>query len=177
MVGGQCVVTMPDGRTSSSDDDLSEWLGRDVRLIEAGDVGATFEAPLDDLEEASEWATWDGPAGTLHDSGRARLSLVSSATLGAWDRRRFRINLILDGDGEDALVGARVRIGAHAEVRIEIPIGRCVMVTRPQPGLDRDLDVLRTVNKQRGGKLGVGAIVTEPGTIRMGDAVDPLPTP
>ena len=33
------------------------------------------------------------------------------ATIGAWDARRFRSNLVLDGEGEDALVGTTVTVG------------------------------------------------------------------
>ena len=47
---------------------------------------------------------------------------------------------------------------------------RCVMTTRPQPdGIDRDLDVLRTIARERDACLAIGALVTEPGTVRVGD--------
>ena len=53
-------------------------------------------------------------------------------------------------------------------------ISRCVMVTRPQPdGIGRDLDVLRVINRERGGKLTVGAIVQGQGLISEGDEVRP----
>jgi hypothetical protein len=46
------------------------------------------------------------------------------------------------------------------------------MTTRPQPdGIDRDLDVLRVINRERGGFLAVGALVVQPGIVRVGDAV------
>jgi uncharacterized protein len=48
---------------------------------------------------------------------------------------------------------------------------RCTMVTRPQPGLDRDLDVYRTLARHHGGTLGVWATVRAPGTIAVGDEV------
>ena len=54
------------------------------------------------------------------------------------------------------------------------PIDRCVITTRPQPGgIERDLDVLRTVNRDRAGNLGVGAMVTTTGHIAVGDPVNP----
>ena len=53
-------------------------------------------------------------------------------------------------------------------------IDRCVMVTRPQPGLDRDLQVLRTINRDRGSMLCVGATVDEGGTVAVGDTIDPV---
>ena len=45
------------------------------------------------------------------------------------------------------------------------------MVTRPQPGLERDLDVLKTVNRDHSGVLSVGATVNRAGTIDVGDDV------
>ena len=52
------------------------------------------------------------------------------------------------------------------------PIDRCVMTTRPQPGgIERDLDVLRTINAERQSWLGVGALVVEAGTLAVGDEV------
>lgn len=41
----------------------------------------------------------------------ARLSLLRTATLGSWDRRRFRPSVLLDGEGEDRLGG---RLAARA---------------------------------------------------------------
>ena len=48
-------------------------------------------------------------------------------------------------------------------------IERCVMTTRPQPdGIERDLDVLRTIQRERDGCLAVGALVVRAGTVRVG---------
>ena len=47
------------------------------------------------------------------------------------------------------------------------------MVTRPQPHLERDLDIYRTVARHHGGNFGVWTAVATPGTIRLGDAVVP----
>ena len=63
----------------------------------------------------------------------AAVSLVSEATLGEWPQRRFRPNIVLSGGGEDDLVGRRVAIG-DARLDVTARLGRCVMVTRPQPG-------------------------------------------
>lgn len=44
------------------------------------------------------------------------------------------------------------------------------VTTRPQPdGIARDLDVLRTINRERDGFLGVGALVIGGGTVAIGD--------
>jgi uncharacterized protein YcbX len=170
---GQVVITLPDGTETTDDGALSAWLGRPVTLARAGDEGGTYEAPMD-FERDRDWVSWQGPGGAWHDSPRARLSLVGTATLGTWDRRRFRANVVLDGGGEDELVGTDVAIGG-AVLRVTTPIDRCVMVTRAQPGLDRDLDVLRAINAERGACLAVGALVTTPGTIAVGDEVRPAP--
>ncbi len=54
-------------------------------------------------------------------------------------------------------------------------IDRCVITTRPQPGgIERDLDVLRTVNRERAGNLGIGTLVTTPGRIALGDEIIPI---
>ena len=89
------------------------------------------------------------------DSPRTRVSLVSTATVGSWDPRRFRSNVLLEGEGEDALVGSSVELG---EVTMDVvkQIGRCVMVTRAQQGgIERDLDVLRTLARERDACLAV----------------------
>jgi len=49
------------------------------------------------------------------------------------------------------------------------------MTTRPQPGgIERDLDVLRTISRERDGCLAIGALVVQPGAVRVGDALTPI---
>ena len=131
-------------------------------------------APLRDVddfedEDASDWAPFRGAGGAFHDSARTRVSLVSTATVGDWDPRRFRSNVLLDGEGEDDLVGARVSLG-EAVLDIRQRVSRCVMITRAQAGgVDRDLSVLRAVARERGNCLAVGALVAGGGVVRIGD--------
>ena len=172
---GEVTITLPDGRTARDDADLSGWLGRPVHLEAARpEVAGRFETQLDfEHEDTADWFQWDGPTGAFHDSTRTRVSLVSLPTMRDWDRRRFRINVVLEGDGEDEdeLVGRTVRIG-DVELDVQKLIDRCVMVTRAQPdGIERDLDVLRTIHRERAGNLGIGALVVTPGTIAAGDAL------
>jgi uncharacterized protein YcbX len=175
-VDGDVELTDEDGTALRDDAALSRWLGREVELRAASPhARATFEAPTDDLHEHdAAWTTWHGPAGTFHDSTRTRVSIVSRATLGAWDERRFRANVVVTGDGEDAFVDRVVTIGT-AVLRVVKRIDRCVVTTRPQPrGIRRDLDVLRAVRRDRDGHLGVGALVARAGAIAVGDAVTVL---
>ena len=168
---GQVEVVLPDGRTACSDEDLSAWLGRPVRLEHA-----SSSAPP--TYEDEEQRPWGGPAGAFHDDGNVRVSLLGAETiarLGNWDVRRFRPNIVLEGDDEDALLGCRVRLGG---VMLDVvqPVSRCVVVTRPQPdGVGRDLEILRTILRDRAGNLAVGAVVVEPGTVRVGDEIEVLP--
>lgn len=172
--GGGVDITLPDGSPARNDDALSEWLGRRVALRSLGaEVPRRYENPVVDFEHETEreWAPFEGAPGAFHDSPGARVSLVSIATIGSWDRRRFRSNVLLDGDDEDALVGSRVTLG-EAMIEVGMRIKRCVMTVRPQPGgIARDLQVLRTIARERDTCLAVGARVTRPGRVSVGDAL------
>lgn len=167
-------IELPDGTITTDDEALSAWLGRRVSLRRAGaESTGTYEIALDfEREDTADWVQWDGPAGTFHDSTRTRVSMLSTATMGAWDRRRFRANVILDAPAagaEDALADHQVTVGGVV-LDVVGPIERCVMTTRPQPGaIGRDLDVLRTISRERQNMLGVAAMVVEPGRITAGD--------
>ncbi len=169
---GHVEVVLPDGTVTSDDAVLSDWLGRSVALRAATDAPGErrYESPHE-VGEAGEydWDAFSGARGAFHDSSRIRVSLVSTDTLGTWDRRRFRANVVLEGAGEDALVGRRVRLGG-AELDVVKQVGRCVMVTRPQPGgIGRDNGVLKTIHRERDGCLAVGALVARAGTVAVGD--------
>ncbi len=175
VTGDGVEITLPDGSIAADDETLSGWLGRRVALRGAeADLPREYENPRDfEHEVDSAWIPFEGPGGAFHDSRRTRVSLVSNGTLGAWDRRRFRTNIVVDGDGEDAWVGSTIALGG-ARLDVVKRIDRCVMTTRPQPhGIDRDLDVLRVINRTRDGCLAVGALVERPGMVELGDPVTP----
>ncbi len=177
IVDGDLVITLPDGSETTDDAALSSWLGEDVSLTAASDDAGTYETPTDaEDEDAAPWVSWSGPVGSFHDSTRSRVSIVSTESLGAWDIRRFRTNLVVEGGGEDALVGSILSIG-QAEVIVNKPIDRCVMVTRPQPGLERDLDVLRTINRERNSALSIGGTIVTAGRIGLGDRIEAADAP
>lgn len=166
-------ITLPDGTVAKDDAALSGWLGRPVTLRSTDeDVQRSFET-VDDFEheDTSTWHPFIGAGSSFRDSEATVVSLVSTGSLGEWDRRRFRSNIVLEGAGEESLVGHRVSIGG-AVVEITKRVGRCVMVTRPQPGgLEKDLDVLRSIHRERDGKIAVGASVTISGRVNIGDEV------
>ena len=119
---GGLEVVLPDGTVTSDDGVVSAWLGRRVTLRAAGSAPGRprYESPDDDLAEAAapagagragRWHDWQGAPGAFHDNADGRVSLVTTGTLGNWDRRRFRANVVLDGRGEEGLIGSRVRIG------------------------------------------------------------------
>jgi uncharacterized protein YcbX len=183
------VITLPDGSITGSADPnvdtlLSEWLGHGVRLVSAdGDERATYEIG-GDFENDSHPVVhqWEGPKGTFHDS--RPVHLLSTATLGAirtehpegqFEVERFRPNLIVDAEGEgfveERWIGATLSIGT-ATFEVVKPTSRCVMTTRPQGGLPRDLEILRTINRVNDGNLGVQVHVVGDGRVSVGDAIE-----
>jgi uncharacterized protein YcbX len=169
VVDGEPVIVTDGGDDVSTDAALSTHLGRPVEIRSAADGPATFENPMD-VDNESDWVEWQSAGVTFHD-GRSTISLVSDDTLREWDARRFRINLIFRGSGEDELDGL-VTLGSTT-LSIRKPIDRCIMVSRAQPGIDRDLDVLKTIIRERGNQLGVGATIASSGTIAVGDELTP----
>ena len=166
--GSVVDTTGDDGRKVS--DAFSRLLGRPVRLIDS--AGGQRPRPLTEPGPGPPHR-YGLPArpGLPDDPAQARISLLGQATVGRWDPRRFRSNLLVSGGGEDGLIGARVGIGS-AVLRVNAPVARCVMVTREQPGLPRDPAILRAVNRDRHGTLAVGATVVTAGRIAVGDRVE-----
>jgi uncharacterized protein len=176
---GAVEVVLPDGTVTADDTTISDWLGRRVTLCAAGHAPERprYESPDDDVAESasttSRWHDWQGAPGAFHDNADGRVSLVSTGSLGSWDFRRFRSNVLLDGRGERDLQGSTVRLGGVV-LDIRDPIPRCVMVTRPQPGgIARDTAVLKRIHRELDGELAMGAVVRTPGTVRVGDELAP----
>ena len=185
---GTPVIALPtavtcDGPGGRTDAALSEWLGKPVRLVSSVGAPASraeyFADATDDTSEAIEWSM---PADRFVDAMPLLVlttaSIRTAAALypgGDWHLRRFRPNLVVDVDGEgwmeDAWCGRSIlRIGA-VELRPLEPCIRCTMVTRPQPELDGDPDIFRTLARHHGGRLGAWTAVSTDGTIRVGDEV------
>ena len=172
VTGHRVRLETPEGQTVESDDDLSSWMGRAVSLARPPtDYQPEYEFPVDSDDETGAWDVWRGPADVWHDSARTRVSVLSTASIRHWPVRRFRPNVLVDGAGEDELVGRRVGIG-WVVLDVVKRIDRCVMITRPQPGgIERDPGVLKTVLREGDGFLGVGALVVTPGEVHVGDEV------
>jgi uncharacterized protein YcbX len=117
------------------------------------------------------------------------VSLITTATLdrlhalapkSRFDPRRFRMNLVVETDGEGFVeqdwLGRTVGIGS-ARIRVVVPDPRCVMTTLAQDGLPRDPAILRTLARhnalevagQRSPCAGVYAVVESPGSVEPGD--------
>lgn len=177
---GQVSVRLPDGTETADDEELSRWLGRDVQLRSADEIerAPVYENPTDAEDESRPWEEWRGPRGRFHDSTRTMISVCSEASIAGLsvpldEVRRFRFNLVVDGDGEDELVGRTLSAGDVVLEGTKL-IDRCVMVTRPQPdGIERDLSVLTRINAERSGCLGLGTLVRSPGRLALGDELHP----
>ncbi|HKY92340.1 MAG TPA: MOSC N-terminal beta barrel domain-containing protein [Nevskiaceae bacterium] len=121
------------------------------------------------------------------------LSLLTTSTLAqlnelrpqtAFDERRFRMNLIVSSERpgfvENDWIGRPVGVGERVRLMVAMADPRCVMTTLPQDELPQDVEVLRTLvrhNRLQVGELGklpcagVYAVITAPGTVRVGDRV------
>lgn len=187
------VITLPDGATCSgpgvaTDAALSDWLGKPVRLVSSvAEPPARAEFFADATDDTSEAIEWTMPAGRFVDA--APLLVLTTASLrtaaalhpgGDWQLRRFRPNLVVDADGdgwvEDDWCGrATLRVGA-VELQPREPCVRCTMVTRPQPRLDADRDIFRTLARHHRGHFGAWTAVIDSGTVRLGEQVTVRPS-
>ena len=92
------------------------------------------------------------------------------------DRRRFRPNILVSGataDAERSWPGKRLRIGT-AVIGVASLRQRCVMTTYDPDTQVQDVSVLRTIVRERGGRLALDCRVIEPGRIALGDLVEVL---
>jgi hypothetical protein len=93
------------------------------------------------------------------------------------DRRRFRPNLVIGGVpglSERQWEGARLRIGAVV-IGMQDLRTRCIMTTFDPDSGQQDLGVLRRVQREFNGRLGLNSYVVVPGHISIGDAVELIP--
>jgi uncharacterized protein YcbX len=182
------IITLPDGTEIAPDDPtrdarLSGWLGCSVALQAAADSGdRIYEASLDIDPDVD---VFDMPMtpGRFLDLSPVHVLTTASLRAGAaahpqgnWTADRFRPSLLIDaaetGFVENDWVGKTIRVG-EVELDVILPTVRCVMTTRVQPprDIERDLDIFKTIHRVNQQNLGVYANVTQPGAVRLGDAV------
>ena len=184
---GLPVITLPDGQElqgpgPGTDAALSAWLGKSVTLVAAAERDAAraefFKDATDDSSQALEWTM---PKGRFVDA--FPLLLMTTAGLrggttaypgGAWDVRRFRPNVLIqiDGEGwlEDAWAECLLNVGSTQLVPRR-RCARCTMVNRAQPGLERDVNIYKTLHRTHGGDAGMWTQVVQAGIISEGESV------
>lgn len=111
-------------------------------------------------------------------------TLAAEAPDSVVDVRRFRPNVVVELDDpttglrveddpglpEHGWSGGSVRLGG-ARLSVVTPTVRCVVPTRPQPGLDKDRGVMRAVARRGDRFAGAYAEVATSGPVHEGDAV------
>ena len=185
-------VTLPDGVTVTSDDNrfgdlMSTALGRPVTLATAAPSQPSLEEYWPDMAELDHQETVTDetmPAGTFFDL--ATVHLLTTATInrlrelypdGRFEVRRFRPNIVLRPDGDDAQfvesrwVGQELRVGDDVVLEITDHCPRCVMTTLAQGDLPKDSGILRTAARHNDVHVGVYAEVRRAGIVHRGDAV------
>jgi len=152
-------ITFPDGSNLLADDPavhaaLSAALRTPVTLVREGQVS-------------------HHDSNALHLLTTSSLAGLKKALPGAGiDERRFRPNLVIEGEGENRWIGRTLRVGD--EVRLEVVdwTERCVMITMAQSELADEPRILRAVAQGEAEALfGVYAEVLSSGRIKLGDEV------
>lgn len=94
-------------------------------------------------------------------------------TLGV-DGRRLRPNVVIGGVpglAERAWEGGRLMI-RDVVIHVQDLRQRCIMTTFDPDTLEQNTSVLRRINHEFGGRLGLNCHVAHPGTITVGDPVE-----
>jgi uncharacterized protein YcbX len=150
---------------------------KDLNLSDSDDLPDTTMFTTRQIMTLARYTT---PPGTFVDLSPVHvLSTASLKSLSAhgepYDVRRFRPNVLVDvGEQaqfpETAWVGGEVGLGA-VKLRVTNPTIRCVVPTRPQPGIELDKELSRQLAARTNRFLGVYADVVMPGVVRVGDDV------
>lgn len=152
-------------------------------------LGATLGADGAPLIEGARWdeahalarlRSVAGDAANLDRAGRhfdaAPVLVVTDGALAALgeDRRRFRSNVVVagvEGLAERAWVGRRLRVGG-AELLVRERCERCLVTTIDPDTQEIRPEVLRRINAQLEGTMGVYCEVALPGSVAEGDSVE-----
>ena len=92
-----------------------------------------------------------------------------------FDVQRFRPNLLVEAADdapflEDGWVGSVLQIGG-ARMRVDMRDGRCAVVNVDPVTGNSNPSILRTIVREREGRLGVYGTTVQPGRVAMGDVV------
>jgi uncharacterized protein len=96
-----------------------------------------------------------------------------------YDPRRFRPNLVIAGVAglaERQWEGKQLRIG-KVVIGMDDLRARCIMTTFDPDTGKQDLNVLRKVQREFEGVVGLNSYVITPGRVAVGDAVELIPQP
>lgn len=180
------LVALPPARDTSmhrmsAQESMSNFSAAQVRQdLNLSDTDALPDTSMFTTRQIMTLARYTTPPGTFVDLSPVHLlSTASLRDLAAggtpYDVRRFRPNVLVDV-GEDgaypefAWVGGEVDLGA-VRLRVTNQTIRCVVPTRPQPGIERDTALSRQLAARTDRFLGVYADVATPGVVTVGDDV------
>ena len=181
------MIVLPDGSefpagSTEAANGLSALLGRKV-ITRSAESTQTIqhEFPTAITEGEGEPFLWEPGTEAFFD--RAPLHLLTTATLNelrrlqpdsVFHRARFRPNFVIDTDEtgfvENDWVNKDLIFGSM-KCRVIDHKPRCVMVTRHQGDLPKDIEVIKTILKNNDGNAGVELRALEAGTLRGGDEV------
>ena len=146
---------------------LERVAGAAVTLVAAQDAPrGRAELFADATDDSSVVMEWTMPRGRFVDA--MPLLIVTTASLrgsgrllrdGDWNVRRFRPKLSVDTEPEGGwrTAGAARRFASRRRrAAPSTAVCRCTMITRAQPGLERDLDIYKTVARYHDGNLACG---------------------
>ncbi len=185
LVGGLLTITLPDGSSVSGTTELGRRFesGWDMKLVIPAQIveGPWSEALSDFAGEhvrlarvAEQRGGWSGFPVSLIGTPS-----IDALGLGPIDARRFRMLIETVGGApfvEDTWIGRDVQMG-DAVVRVEETCARCAVTTVDPDTGARDVDALRAMITAKGvAGLGIYCSVVTPGTVRVGDTVEPLCT-
>jgi hypothetical protein len=183
-VTGDRVLQVRDAR-----DRLVTSRSRPALLAHRGTIGPGGEPLVDGRPWASPEVDRDveraaGPGARLvREEGPDRFDILPLlvATDGAvaafgHDRRRLRPNIVIGGVAgmaEREWEGRRLRIGKVVIDLVDLR-ERCVMTTFDPDTQAQDVEVLRKIRREFGGKLALNARVLDGGLVAVGDPVELL---
>ncbi|MCZ0731173.1 MOSC domain-containing protein [Mycolicibacterium iranicum] len=181
------VALPPIGDTSQHrmtvSDSLANFRASQVRKdFGLGETEALPDTSVFSTKDIITLARFSTPPGAFHDL--SPVHLMTTASLrdlapddAGYDVRRFRPNVLIDAGGdvphrfpETAWVGGDLEIGP-VRLQVTIPTIRCVVPTRPQPGVELDKGITRQLADRTNRFLGVYADVKSPGVVSVGDEV------